>query len=76
VPWCDTCDRFYNPNSVDPDGTCRTCGARLADPQPPATATATADADVGTPWHFKLMVAGVVAYLVWRAIQGIDWLLG
>jgi hypothetical protein len=26
-----------------------------------------------TPWHFKLLVVLVVAYLVWRIIQMIGW---
>ena len=27
------------------------------------------------PWHFKLMIAGTGGYLVWRAYQGIGWLV-
>ncbi len=32
MPWCDGCDRYYNPNSVHDDGSCPTCGANLARP--------------------------------------------
>jgi hypothetical protein len=74
LPWCETCDRFYNPNSVDPDGTCRSCGERISDPA--RLPTADADADAKVPWHFKVMVVFVVAYLGWRLVQGVDWLLG
>ena len=26
------------------------------------------------PWHFKLLAAGTVVYLLWRLGQGLDWL--
>ena len=32
MPWCAGCDRFYNPNSLNPDGTCPTCGRMVAEP--------------------------------------------
>jgi hypothetical protein len=64
VPWCETCDRFYNPNSLEPDGTCPTCGREVADPSTVATAT-----DDRVPWHFKLLVVGVVGYLGWRFVE-------
>ncbi|MEO6628384.1 MAG: hypothetical protein ABIP03_07415 [Aquihabitans sp.] len=68
VPWCETCDRFYNPNSVAPDGTCVTCGRFIADPPDP-------DADdAKIPWHFWLLVVALVIYLGWRLIQLIMWL--
>ena len=31
-------------------------------------------AEEGTPWHFKLLVGAVGAYLLWRAVQMISWL--
>lgn len=44
------------------DGACPTCGRQIA---PPAKA----------PWHFKLLMVAVAAYLGFRAIQGVDWVL-
>ncbi len=32
MPWCDDCDRFLSPNTVNSDGTCPTCGSKLARP--------------------------------------------
>jgi len=32
--------------------------------------------DEPTPFGFKLMVVLVVAYLGWRLVQGIVWLIG
>lgn len=28
------------------------------------------------PWHLKLLVGAVALYLGWRAVQGVDWVLG
>lgn len=67
MPWCDDCNRFWNPNSMNADGTCPTCGRSLA--------TATGD-DIRAPWHFKLLVVAVVAYLGWRAVEMLAWLVG
>jgi hypothetical protein len=68
VPWCDDCSRFYNPNSLRPDGTCPTCGRKVAEPGAVTTAEP-------LPWHFKLMLGAVVLYLGWRLVQGIAWLV-
>jgi hypothetical protein len=61
VPYCDGCDRFYNPNTLDPAGDCPE-GHHVADPsveeEPPPV-----------PWHFKVMLALLVAYLLWRFLQ-------
>lgn len=32
MPWCDTCEHYYNPNTVNDDGTCPKCGSKLAKP--------------------------------------------
>ncbi len=50
---------------MPPDGTCPTCGAQIGDPP-----------DTSVPWHFWLLVAGLVIYLGWRYLQGIQWLMG
>jgi hypothetical protein len=73
MPWCDGCDRFWTLDALDGGGgggtaDCPNCGSVLALP--------TAAEDQGAPWHFKLMVAAVVAYLGWRAIQLLVWLVG
>ncbi len=61
VPYCDACDRFYNPNTLTPAGDCPE-GHHVAEPkedeQPPPV-----------PWHFKLMLALLIAYLGWRFVQ-------
>lgn len=69
MPWCETCDRFYNPRSVAPDGTCTTCGQFIAEPN------GDDDEDSKVPWHFKLMVVALVLYLGWRLVQTVIWLV-
>jgi hypothetical protein len=71
VPWCDTCDRFYNPNTLQPDGTCPTCGRVVAPASDDAEAAEVTDH--GAPWHFKLLIAVTAVYLSWRLFQGIFW---
>jgi hypothetical protein len=66
VPFCEDCDKFWSPNSIPPDGTCPTCGRPIA--EPPRSARA--------PWHFWILVVALVVYLGWRAIEGVQWLLG
>ncbi len=83
MPWCETCSRFLNPNTLRPDGTCPTCGHQVADP--PADAETGGDGEtVGeeatttrqkAPWHFKLLLVGVVVYLTYRFIQIGGWIV-
>ena len=68
MPWCEACAKYYTPNSVTTDGSCPKCGDTIQLPEgtePDATATE----DESAPWHFKLMVVAVVAYLGWRLID-------
>jgi len=74
VPWCDTCDRFLSPSTVRAEGTCPTCG-RVVDPGRAHAATDD-DAPGPVPWHLKLLAGALAVYLGYRALQGIEWLLG
>lgn len=67
MPHCETCDRFYNPNSLDADGSCPTCGRRVGEPARGSTD------EPGAPWHFKLLLAATVVYLGFRLLQGLSW---
>ena len=66
MPQCDTCDRFYNPNSLEPDGSCPVCGRQVGE-------KLTRFETVGAPWHFKLLLVATVVYLGWRFVQLIFW---
>ncbi len=67
MPYCDNCDRFLNPNTLRDGGTCPTCEKVVED-------TGAVKAPTKAPWHFKLLVASVAAYLGWRAVQFFQWL--
>jgi hypothetical protein len=67
VPFCEACDRFYNPNTLDAAGDCPE-GHHVAAPVEEESAPP-------VPWHFKLMLALLVAYLAWRFVQLVGALL-
>lgn len=69
MPWCETCDRYYNPRSIAPDGTCVKCGTFIADTND------VEEDDAKIPWHFWVLVVALVVYLGWRFIQAIGWLI-
>ena len=70
MPWCQDCSRFYTPPSMNPDGSCPSCGTVLVDP-----ATVAAEAPPKAPWHFKLLVGALTVYLGWRLVQLIAWIV-
>jgi hypothetical protein len=76
MPWCETCSRFLNPNTLEPDGSCPTCGRVVAEPAPADAAAGTGDTEVKkkAPWHFKILLAFIVVYLVFRFIQIGTWI--
>jgi hypothetical protein len=75
VPWCADCDRFYNPNSLNADGTCPTCGRLVGEEAtgPDKPEKLRKFSDEPTPWHFKALIVVVSIYLTFRLIQGIVW---
>jgi hypothetical protein len=68
MPWCETCSRFLNPNTLEPDGSCPACGRTVADPGAAAEPQK-------APWHFKLLLVAVVVYLAWRLVQLVGWVV-
>ncbi|MEL6984271.1 MAG: hypothetical protein AAFO29_17725 [Actinomycetota bacterium] len=71
MPWCDTCDAYLTPNTVEADGTCPTCHDEVDD----ADTKLPAPEEANVPWHFWVVVVALVAYLGWRAIVGVAWLI-
>lgn len=67
MPWCEPCARFYNPNTLDDHGDCPE-GHHVADAPEP-------EGPVRAPWHFWVLVAGVLLYLGWRLLQGVGWVI-
>jgi hypothetical protein len=79
MPWCEECAKYWTPSAMNEDGTCPSCG-RTVEAQQPITAknidlkqlAAGADGnpdDAKAPWHFKLLMVLLVAYLGWRIVQ-------
>ena len=79
MPWCEDCAKYWTPSAMNDDGSCPTCG-RSIEVQQPITAknlnlrklAAGADGnpeDAKAPWHFKLMMVLLAAYLGWRIID-------
>ena len=74
MPWCQDCDRFYNPNSLTTAGACPTCGRDLgADEAAQKPEKLRRFSDEPAPWHFKALVGCVSVYLGWRLLQGVVW---
>ena len=75
MPWCERCDRFLNPNTVQPDGTCPSCGRPVDASRVDADRLAAGEEDeeFKAPWHFWVMIVAVVIYLGWRLVEAIIW---
>lgn len=66
MPWCDECARYFTPTAMNADGTCPSCGRDL---DAVRGRTEQRLEDEKAPWHFKLLVVALVAYLGWRLID-------
>jgi hypothetical protein len=86
MPWCPACERFLAPPSVTPEGRCPECGqpvepgrARVASAEEgAATPSQGAEAPeelAPVPLHLKIIGGATVAYLGWRLVQGIAWVI-
>ena len=62
MPWCDTCDRLVADEELV-DGGCPTRGTELLEPQRQPIS-----------WRFRLLIVATVIYLIWRCVQGVQWL--
>lgn len=62
MPWCDTCDRLVEDKDLV-EQACPTCGSALDEPAPRRVT-----------WRFRLLIVATVIYLIWRFVQGIQWL--
>jgi len=78
MPWCEECAKYWTPSAMNEDGTCPKC-ARAVAAQEPITAknlnlrrlAAGEDgneADMKAPWHFKLLMYMLAAYLAYRVV--------
>ena len=81
MPWCEECARYFTPSAMKEDGSCPSCGRLVEEPKVASTITAKNldlrklavgeggdPDDAKAPWHFKVLMAMLVIYLVWRFI--------
>ena len=79
MPWCEECAKYFTPSAMNADGTCPSCGRAVEAPKVQSTVTAKNinlrrmavgedgdEDDAKAPWHFKVLMVMLVAYLVWR----------
>jgi hypothetical protein len=83
MPFCEDCAKYWAPSAMNDDGSCPTCGRVFEAPRAASTVTAkNVDVkklaaggqggevdDASAPWHFKLLMVLLVAYLGWRLVQ-------
>lgn len=85
MPWCEDCAKYWAPSAMNADGSCPSCGRVVEPPtvqptKPRVTAknldlralAAGEDGDADdakAPWHFKVMLAMLAAYLGWRFVD-------
>ena len=72
MPWCESCDRYLTPTSLESDGTCPSCDSGVVLAEQPERVGDTVPRKL--PWHFKLMVALAGVYLAWRVVDLVLWL--
>ena len=83
MPFCSECAKYWTPSAMEADGSCPRCHRVLEAPsqaimRSPVSATnldlrklATppGEEEIRAPWHFKLLVVGLVLYLGWRIVD-------
>lgn len=84
MPFCEACARYWTPTAMKSDGTCPSCGRHVQTSGTPTAEVGESHRrqkidvralasdggeDVSAPWHFKLLVAGLVLYLTWRIVD-------
>ncbi len=76
MPWCEDCAKYWAPSAMTTEGACPTCGRIVEVPESSALLTAKtvnlkelAGDDAKAPWHFKLLMAMLSLYFVWRIVD-------
>ncbi len=68
MPWCDSCSQYHAPTALDGEA-CPQCGETVT--SAPDRQGDGEERIVGesAPWHFWVVVALLIAYIVWRIIE-------
>ena len=77
MPWCEECAKYWTPSAMNDDGTCPKCGRTMAAQQPITAKNLNLhrlaagegnEDDMKAPWHFKLLMVMLAAYLTYRVV--------
>lgn len=77
MPWCEECSKYWAPSAMNTDGSCPNCGGSVEAQQPitaknlnvrQLAASGEDGDDISAPWHFKLLMVMLAAYLGWRVV--------
>lgn len=74
MPWCEPCSRYFAPSALTTNGSCPKCGRAMevstigSRKDAPTLRELKKMSGERAPWHFKLLMALLVAYLGWRII--------
>ena len=77
MPWCEECAKYWTPSAMNDDGTCPKCGRTMGAQQPITAKNLNLhrlaagegnEADMKAPWHFKLLMVMLAAYLTYRIV--------
>ncbi len=66
MPWCEECAKYLAPTAMTAQGRCPSCSGEI---EVEARRLADLAEEEKAPWHFKLLVVALVAYLGWRVIE-------
>lgn len=70
MPWCDSCSAYHASTALN-SGACPVCAGAVEDrPEDEPDAVG-----VSAPWHFWLVVVLLAAYLLWRLVDFIIWIV-
>jgi len=78
MAWCDSCSAYHDPTESD---VCPSCGgvvtasAPLHMPESHGTEMPVETVGQSAPWHFWIVVVALAAYLLWRAVDAVIWLV-
>jgi hypothetical protein len=78
MPWCEECAKYWTPSAMNDDGTCPQCGREVAAQEPItaknlnlhrlAAGEGGDETDMKAPWHFKVLMVMLAAYLTYRVV--------
>lgn len=77
MPWCELCAKYFAPSAMTESGDCPQCGERIDVASVNGVLTSenlnlrqmAGVENEKAPWHFKLLVGLLCAYLAWRIVQ-------